>query len=38
MWWRAGTWPAGMLPTLAVIGALLGALGSLVALRRYLKI
>jgi cell division transport system permease protein len=38
IWWRAGTWPAGMLPTLAVIGALLGALGSLVALRRYLKI
>jgi len=37
MWWQSGTWPAGLLPTLAVLGAVLGALGSVVALRRYLK-
>jgi cell division transport system permease protein len=37
VWWQGGTWPLGLLPTLAVIGALLGAVGSLVALRRYLK-
>ena len=34
---RSGTWPLGLLPTLALIGAVLGAVGSLVALRRYLK-
>ncbi len=37
MWWQNGSWPAGLLPTLAVLGAVLGALGSMVALRRYLK-
>jgi cell division transport system permease protein len=37
MWWRPDTWPLGLLPTLVVIGALLGAFGSLVALRRYLR-
>ncbi len=37
MWWQSGSWPAGLLPTLAVLGAALGALGSMVALRRYLK-
>ncbi|MFA4966469.1 MAG: permease-like cell division protein FtsX, partial [Thermoleophilia bacterium] len=37
MWWQGGSWPLGLLPTLAVLGALLGAVGSLVALRRYLK-
>jgi cell division transport system permease protein len=37
VWWQGGTWPLGLLPTLAIIGAVLGALGSLVALRRYLK-
>ena len=37
MWWQNGSWPAGLLPTLAVLGAVLGALGSVVALRRYLK-
>ena len=37
MWWQSGSWPLGLLPTLAVLGAVLGALGSLVALRRYLK-
>ena len=37
MWWQGGTWPLGLMPTLAILGALLGAVGSLVALRRYLK-
>jgi cell division transport system permease protein len=37
MWWRPDAWPLGLLPTLVVIGALLGAFGSLVALRRYLR-
>jgi cell division transport system permease protein len=36
--WRTGSWPVGLLPTLALLGALLGALGSLVALRRYLRV
>jgi cell division transport system permease protein len=37
MWWQGGTWPLGLMPSLAILGALLGAVGSLVALRRYLK-
>jgi len=37
MFWQGGTWPLGLLPTLAILGAFLGAVGSLVALRRYLK-
>jgi cell division transport system permease protein len=37
LWWRSGTWPLGLLPTLVIIGAALGALGSIVALRRYLR-
>jgi cell division transport system permease protein len=37
MWWQGGTWPLGLMPTMAILGALLGAVGSLVALRRYLK-
>lgn len=37
MFWEGGTWPLGLLPTLAILGAFLGAVGSLVALRRYLK-
>ena len=37
-WWQPGTWPLGMLPTLVLLGAVLGALGSLVALRRHLKV
>ena len=37
MFWQGGTWPLGLLPTLAILGAFLGAIGSLVALRRYLK-
>ena len=37
IWWQSGAWPVGLLPTLAVLGALLGAVGSAVALRRYLR-
>jgi cell division transport system permease protein len=37
LWWQGGSWPLGLLPTLALLGALLGAVGSLVALRRHLK-
>ena len=37
LWYQGGTWPLGLLPTLALLGALLGAVGSLVALRRHLK-
>jgi cell division transport system permease protein len=37
MWWQGGTWPLGLMPSLAILGAFLGAVGSLVALRRYLK-
>jgi hypothetical protein len=37
MWWQGGTWPLGLMPVLAILGAFLGAVGSLVALRRYLK-
>jgi cell division transport system permease protein len=37
MFWQGGAWPLGLLPTLAILGAFLGAAGSLVALRRYLK-
>ena len=37
LWWQGGTWPLGLLPSLALLGALLGAVGSLVALRRHLK-
>jgi cell division transport system permease protein len=37
MWWQGGVWPLGLMPTLAILGAFLGAVGSLVALRRYLK-
>ena len=34
---QGGAWPLGLAPTLALIGALLGAGGSLVALRRHLR-
>jgi len=37
MWWQGGTWPLGLMLSLAILGAFLGAVGSLVALRRYLK-
>jgi len=38
MWFKGGWWPLGLLPTLVVIGAVLGSLGSAVALRRYLRV
>jgi cell division transport system permease protein len=38
MWFKSGWWPLGLLPTLVVIGAVLGSLGSAVALRRYLRV
>jgi cell division transport system permease protein len=38
VWLQGGQWPLGMLPTLAVLGAVLGALGSALALRRYLRV
>ena len=38
MWFQSGWWPLGLLPTLVVMGAVLGALGSAVALRRYLRV
>lgn len=37
LWWKGGSWPLGLLPTLAVLGGALGAVGGLVALRRYLR-
>jgi cell division transport system permease protein len=37
-WFQGGAWPLGMVPTLALLGAVLGAVGSAVALRRYLHV
>jgi hypothetical protein len=36
--WPRLRWPLGLLPTLVVMGAVLGALGSAVAMRRYLRV
>jgi len=33
-----GTWPLGLVPTLVLVGAALGAIGSALALRRYLRV
>ena len=38
VWFKGGWWPLGLLPTLVVMGSVLGALGSAVALRRYLRV
>jgi cell division transport system permease protein len=35
---QSGTWPLGILLTLAILGALLGAVGSIFAMRRYLRV
>ena len=35
---QSGTWPLGLIPTLVLAGAVLGALGSALALRRYLRV
>jgi len=37
LWWQGEGWPLGLLPTLAILGGALGAVGGLVALRRYLR-
>jgi cell division transport system permease protein len=38
LWLQSGTYPLGLLLTLAILGALLGAVGSIFAMRRYLKV
>jgi cell division transport system permease protein len=38
VWFKSGIWPLGLLPTLVVFGAVLGAAGSAIAMRRYLKV
>jgi cell division transport system permease protein len=38
LWLQGGTWPLGLLPTLVIFGAILGAVGSAIALRRYLRV
>ena len=35
---QGGSWPLGLVPTLVLVGAVLGALGSALALRRYLRV
>jgi len=35
---QSGVWPLGLIPTLVLVGAVLGALGSALALRRYLRV
>jgi len=35
---QSGAWPLGLIPTLVLVGAVLGALGSALALRRYLRV
>ena len=35
---QSGSWPLGLIPTLVLVGACLGALGSALALRRYLRV
>ena len=38
-WWQSSSaWPVGLIPTLVILGAVLGSVGSLVALRRHLKV
>jgi cell division transport system permease protein len=38
-WWQGSSgWPLGLIPTLIILGAVLGSVGSLVALRRHLKV
>jgi cell division transport system permease protein len=38
VWFQSGVWPLGLLPTLVLFGAVLGAAGSAIAMRRYLKV
>ncbi len=37
-WFQSGYWPLGLMPSLALLGAVLGSLGGGFALRRYLKV
>ena len=37
-WFQSGHWPLGLMPSLALLGAVLGSLGGGFALRRYLKV
>ena len=37
-WLQSGSYPLGMVPTLALLGAVLGSVGSGLALRRYLRV
>jgi cell division transport system permease protein len=37
-WFQSGSWPLGIVPTLAIIGTVLGGAGSFAALRRYLHV
>ena len=38
LWLQNGTWPLGLLFSLALLGAVLGAVGSIFAMRRYLRV
>jgi cell division transport system permease protein len=38
VWLQSSGWPLGLLPTLVLFGAILGAFGSLIAMRRYLRV
>jgi cell division transport system permease protein len=38
VWIQSSGWPLGLLPTLVLFGAILGAFGSLIAMRRYLRV
>lgn len=38
VWLQDASWPLGLLPTLVLFGAALGAVGSVIAMRRYLRV
>lgn len=38
VWFQSGQWPFGLLPTLVFMGVILGSFGSMIALRRYLRV
>lgn len=38
VWFQGGQWPLGLLPTLVFMGVILGSFGSMIALRRYLRV
>lgn len=37
-WFQHGAWPLGLVPTIVILGAVLGAVGGGLALRRYLRV